>query len=53
MAKLTTHVLDIIHGRPAAGMKVEFFKVEREGAVLLKTVTLTPAGGGVPAGGGF
>ena len=26
MAKLTTHVLDIIHGRPAAGMKVEFLK---------------------------
>jgi len=44
MAKLTTHVLDIIHGRPAAGMKVEFFKVEREGTVLLKTVTLNKDG---------
>jgi 5-hydroxyisourate hydrolase len=44
MAKLTTHVLDIVHGRPAAGMKVEFFKVEREGQVLLKTVTLNKDG---------
>ena len=44
MAKLTTHVLDIIHGRPASGMKVEFFKVEREGHSLIKTVTLNKDG---------
>jgi len=41
MGRLTTHVLDTTHGRPAAGMKVEFFKVEREGEVihvLVKTI---------------
>lgn len=44
MGKLTTHVLDVTHGRPAANMKIELFKVEREGAVLLKTVTTNKDG---------
>jgi 5-hydroxyisourate hydrolase len=44
MGKLTTHVLDITHGRPAAGMKIELFKVEREGNVLMKTLTTNKDG---------
>jgi 5-hydroxyisourate hydrolase len=36
--KLTTHVLDTAHGRPAAGMTIELCRVERAGTVTLKTV---------------
>src|SRR5438046_436745 len=44
MGKLTTHVLDTSHGKPAAGMKIDLFRVEREGPSLLKTVTTTAEG---------
>ena len=37
--KLTTHVLDTSHGRPAAGMTVELYRFEREGWSMIKTVT--------------
>ncbi|MBI3507246.1 MAG: hydroxyisourate hydrolase [Proteobacteria bacterium] len=30
MAKLSTHVLDTMNGRPAAGMKVEFFRADAQ-----------------------
>ena len=30
MAKLSTHVLDLVSGRPAAGMRIEFFSVVEE-----------------------
>lgn len=36
MGKLSTHVLDIAHGRPGAGVKVALFSVGAEGKVLLK-----------------
>lgn len=38
--KLTTHVLDIAHGRPAAGMNVELWLVNDQGGerTLLKAV---------------
>ncbi|CAM2777672.1 MULTISPECIES: hydroxyisourate hydrolase [Janthinobacterium] len=36
MGKLSTHVLDIAHGRPGAGVKVALFSVAQEGKVLLK-----------------
>ena len=36
--KLTTHVLDTTHGRPAAGMWIELYRYEREGWALLKSV---------------
>lgn len=35
-AKLSTHVLDLVTGKPAAGMKIELW---REGAVLKSVVT--------------
>ncbi len=36
--KLTTHVLDTSHGRPAAGMTIELYRFEREGWSMIKTV---------------
>ncbi|HJT80754.1 MAG TPA: hydroxyisourate hydrolase [Chthoniobacterales bacterium] len=36
MSSLTTHVLDTMRGRPAAGMTIELWSVER--STLLKTV---------------
>lgn len=36
MGKLSTHVLDIAHGRPGGGVKVALFSVGAEGKVLLK-----------------
>ena len=44
MARLTTHVLDTTHGRPAAGMKIELLKHEREGTAVIKTVTTNADG---------
>ena len=37
--KLTTHVLDTSHGRPAVGMTIELYRFEREGWSMIKTVT--------------
>ncbi len=46
---LTTHVLDLALGRPAAGMRVELWRLEADGArALLATVT-TNADGRVDA----
>jgi len=36
MSTLTTHVLDTMRGRPAAGMKIELWSVDKK--ALLKTV---------------
>ncbi len=36
--RLTTHVLDTAAGRPAAGMRIDLYRVDGENAVLLKTV---------------
>lgn len=42
---LTTHVLDTARGRPAAGLRVDLFAVEPDGAGrLLKTVTINADG---------
>jgi 5-hydroxyisourate hydrolase len=37
-SKLSTHVLDTYHGKPAAGLKIEFFRIEGEKRTLLKTL---------------
>ena len=42
MSTLSTHVLDIAHGRPAGGMKIELWSRDR--SVLLKTVTTNSDG---------
>ena len=35
---LTTHVLDTATGRPAAGMKIDLYRISDAGAELIKTV---------------
>ena len=40
MGKLSTHVLDLLHGRPAAGMTIEL----RSGAAVLKTIVTNADG---------
>jgi 5-hydroxyisourate hydrolase len=45
MGKLTTHVLDTMHGGPAAGMHVRLYRLEGAGhATELKSVTLNADG---------
>ena len=44
MARLSTHVLDTAHGRPAHGMQVRLFACEEETRRLLKTVTTNQDG---------
>lgn len=38
MGKLSTHVLDAVHGTPAAGVLVELFRVGEDSRALLKRV---------------
>jgi 5-hydroxyisourate hydrolase len=47
-AKLSTHVLDTAHGCPAAGMKIELWRIEGEKRLRLKEVR-TNADGRAPA----
>jgi 5-hydroxyisourate hydrolase len=42
MSSLSTHVLDTMHGRPAAGMKIELWSLDRD--LLLKSVTTNEDG---------
>ncbi|MDY0742956.1 hydroxyisourate hydrolase [Paucibacter sp. R3-3] len=45
MGKLTTHVLDTVHGSPAAGMAVRLFRLDRSGqAHEIKAITLNHDG---------
>lgn len=44
MGKLTTHVLDTMHGSPAAGMAVALYRLGASGPEPLKTVTLNADG---------
>ena len=44
MPRLTTHVLDTMNGRPAAGMAVEFSVLEGSSWKLLKTVQTNAEG---------
>ena len=39
MGKLSTHVLDLLRGRPAAGMKIELRSVGEPGALIASLVT--------------
>ncbi len=41
---LSTHVLDTMHGRPAAGMSVSLFTTDGERAILVKSFTLNSDG---------
>ena len=44
MGHLSTHVLDTAHGCPAAGMRVILQKIEADGPVALKAITLNADG---------
>lgn len=44
MGKLTTHVLDTMHGSPAAGMSVLLYRLQDGQAHLLKQLTLNHDG---------
>jgi 5-hydroxyisourate hydrolase len=44
MARLSTHVLDTAHGRPAHGIEVRLFACDDETRRLLKTVTTNQDG---------
>lgn len=39
MGKLTTHVLDTMHGVPGADILVELFRIEGDSVTKIKTVT--------------
>lgn len=41
---LSTHVLDTMHGTPAAGMQVALYATEGEAATLVKQFVLNPDG---------
>lgn len=45
MAGLTTHVLDLAHGRPARGVKIEVFRETEDGAFEEVAQTTTNADG--------
>jgi 5-hydroxyisourate hydrolase len=42
--KLTTHVLDTAHGRPAAGMRIELHRLERGEKIPLADTITNPDG---------
>ena len=42
MAGLTTHVLDTVHGRPAAGVEIELFELERGGGARVASRRRAP-----------
>ena len=44
MGHLSTHVLDTAHGRPAAGMAVTLQRLDSDGAVTLRRLTLDADG---------
>lgn len=44
MGFLTTHVLDTSSGKPAAGMKIEFFRLNDSKAVFLQSFTTNQDG---------
>lgn len=43
-AKLSTHVLDTAHGRPAAGMRIELWSLDGAQSKLLKTAATNADG---------
>lgn len=44
MGKLSTHVLDIAHGKPGAGVGIELYRVDGAGRTLLKRDTTSADG---------
>lgn len=44
MARLSTHVLDTMHGKPAAGVTIELYALDGAARRLVKTVTTNADG---------
>ncbi|HET7866797.1 MAG TPA: hydroxyisourate hydrolase [Burkholderiaceae bacterium] len=44
MGRLTTHVLDTMHGRPAAGLEAVLYRLDGAGATALQSLTLNADG---------
>jgi 5-hydroxyisourate hydrolase len=44
MGRLTTHVLDTMHGRPAAGMALRLYRIDAAGTTALKQLHLNEDG---------
>ena len=44
MGRLTTHVLDTAHGRPAAGLRVTLYRLDAAGAALVAEATTNADG---------
>lgn len=44
MARLSTHVLDTMHGRPAAGVQIALYRLDGETRSLLKQVVTNADG---------
>lgn len=44
MGRLTTHVLDTMHGRPAAGLTIDLHALDGAAPRLLKTITTNSDG---------
>ncbi len=44
MGKLTTHVLDTMHGAPAAGMRIALYRIEHGAPQVLKQLALNADG---------
>jgi 5-hydroxyisourate hydrolase len=44
MSGLTTHVLDIAHGLPAAGVRIELYRIEASSRHLIKAVVTNQDG---------
>lgn len=38
MGKLTTHVLDTYHGKPAQGLTIELYKIDNDNKAHIKTI---------------
>ena len=51
--RLTTHVLDTAHGKPAAGMNIAFSVRDGDGWKLIKTITTNADGRTDEARAGF
>lgn len=45
MGRLSTHVLDTAHGRPAAGLRVELYRIGHAGEAELLVAAVTNADG--------
>jgi len=44
VARLSTHVLDLVRGAPAAGIRIDLFRIDGNRRDLLRSVTTNPDG---------